>query len=113
MEGDTQTDEVAELPDEPEEPTFNFTFEEPIAVMARGKVDLTEFAEYRKVAWEARAEKIVGRFPTVETVDWEIALERDIDLYARVIRDILKWEQAVPGRPGPRPALDTNSAIRR
>lgn len=75
--------------------------------------DLTEFEELGKVPWEVRAEKIAERFPTVATLDWEAALERDVDLFGRIVRDILKLEQAVPGRPGPRPSLDVPTATRR
>lgn len=94
------------------EEAYDRELEEPIAVVANGK-DLSEFSELRKVAWEARAERIRNRFDSVDQLDWNVALERDIDLFGRVLRDILKLEQAVPGRPGPRPSLDTNSAIRR
>lgn len=93
---------------------FDWTLEEPIAVVAKSTDrDLSEFSAAGKVPWEDRAEKIKARFPSVEKLDWTDALERDEDLFARIIRDILKLEQAVPGRPGPRPSLDVFSATRR
>lgn len=93
---------------------FDWTFEEPIAVVAKSTDrDLTHFAASGKVPWEQRAEAIRDRFPSVDKLDWTEALERDEDLFARIIRDILKLEQAVPGRPGPRPSLDVFSATRR
>lgn len=93
---------------------FDFLYEEPIAVRPReGDVDLNEFIAMGKVPWEERAEKIKERFPSVDQLDWEKALEQDMDLFARILRDILKMEQAVPGRPGPRPSLDVATATRR
>lgn len=76
-------------------------------------VDLTEFTSLGKVSWETRARRIHQRFPSVDDFNWAVALDRDINLFARIVRDILKLEQAVPGRPGPRPSLDKNAAIRR
>lgn len=93
------------------DPDFLPELEEPIAVMRRGHK--RDSPEVRRVAWEARAENIRDEFPSVSQLDWEKALERDIDLFGRVLEDILKLEQATPGRPGPRPSLDMNSAIRR
>lgn len=64
----------------------------------------------RKAAWLARAEQIRQRFPEVENLDWKSALSKDDGLFARVLRDMLKLEQAVPGRSGPRPSLDQDDA---
>lgn len=90
---------------------YNWALEEPIAVMARGKK--TDLSELKKVAWEQRAAQISKRFESVDKLNWSGALERDMELFGRILRDILKLEQAVPGRPGPRPSLDINDAIRR
>ena len=87
--------------------------EEPIAVRPKDPHDLAAFAALGKIPWEMRAEKIRARFPSVSTFNWDHALDIDMDLYGRVIRDILKAELAVPGRPGPRPSLDVESATRR
>ncbi len=95
-----------------DEQPYNWALEEPIAVMGRGKT-AAEHAELKKVAWENRAVSIQQRFPSVEQLEWSGALERDMDLFGRILRDILKLEQAVPGRPGPRPSLDVHAAIRR
>lgn len=93
---------------------FDYFYEEPIAVRPKSTdVDLSEFIAAGKVPWEDRAERIRKRFPTVDVLDWEDALARDVDLFGRIIRDILKLEQAVPGRPGPRPSLDVFAATRR
>jgi transcriptional regulator with XRE-family HTH domain len=60
----------------------------------------------RKAAWIVRAEQIRNRFPEVTDLDWKAALTKDDGLFARVLRDMLKLEQAIPGRSGPRPSLD-------
>lgn len=77
------------------------------------RVHPSDLAAVGKVPWEKRARKIRERFPSVDKLNWEAALDHDIDLFGRIVRDILKLEQAVPGRPGPRPSLDINAAIRR
>lgn len=103
------TDEEQEIED-----VFDWALEDPIAVVTHRKdIDLSEFSELKKVAWEQRSKKIQKRFESVEAVDWDVALGRDINLFGRILRDILKLEQAVPGRPGPRPSLDQHAAIRR
>lgn len=75
--------------------------------------DLSQFVEMGKVPWEKRAQKVRARFQSVDAPDWRPEFENDLDLFGRVMRDILKLEQAVPGRPGPRPALDVADATRR
>lgn len=37
---------------------------------------------------------------------WQKAFDRDDDLLFQIVKDIFKSDQAIPGRPGPRPALD-------
>lgn len=64
----------------------------------------------RKDAWHQRAKEIYARFPEVQDLDWNAALNRDEELFARVLRDMLKLEQAIPGRSGPRPSLDEDAA---
>jgi len=66
--------------------------------------DLSRFRpEGKKLSNEERTRLIKQTFPTVETLDWKRAFDEDIDLFGRMIRDILKIDQSVPGRPGPRP----------
>lgn len=102
---------MSDIPQTDEAP-YNWALEEPIAVMGRGKKS-ADHSELKKVAWEQRSAQIRERFDSVDNLNWSSALERDMDLFGRIIRDILKLEQAVPGRPGPRPSLDINDAIRR
>lgn len=75
--------------------------------------DVTPYERLGKVSWEVRAKKIKEDFPSVQNLDWDKALARDMDLFGRVMRDILKLEQASPGRPGPRPSLDMAAATKR
>jgi DNA-binding phage protein len=75
--------------------------------------DATPYERLGKVSWEVRAKKIKEQFPSVTNLNWDRALEKDMDLFGRVLRDILKLEQAAPGRPGPRPSLDMAAATRR
>jgi hypothetical protein len=84
-----------------------------VAHETASSADLTEFTSLGKVPWEERAEQIRARFPTVKEFDWNTNLASDLDLFGRMVRDVLKLEQAVPGRPGPRPSLDVGVATRR
>jgi DNA-binding phage protein len=77
--------------------------------------DLQAFVETEQnpVPWDRRARLIVRQFGSVEQLAWRKAFRTDLDLYARTIKDILKLDQAPPGRPGPRPALDYDQGIAR
>lgn len=59
----------------------------------------------RRVPWEERMRLIEQEFPGVLTADFNVVL-RDNDIFARVLKDILKVDQVEPGRAGPRPNLD-------
>ena len=80
---------------------------------ARPEYDFSRF--HCRLPWEERLALIRDALPSSplmgpssgETREaWQRAFEHDIDLMGRVLRDLLKADQAVPGRPGPRPALD-------
>lgn len=60
-----------------------------------------------------RQRLITEQFPSVRDLDWGKAFDNDIDLFGRIIRDILKVEQPQSGRPGPRLALDYDDGIKR
>jgi DNA-binding phage protein len=81
--------------------------------MSDSGFDVTPYERLGKVSWEVRAKKIKEQFPSVANLNWNRALEKDMDLFGRVLRDILKLEQAAPGRPGPRPSLDMAAATLR
>lgn len=57
-----------------------------------------------------RKDKIHEVFPSTASLNWEKAFDRDPDILGRMLRDILKLDQLVPGRPGPRKTLDQNKA---
>lgn len=56
---------------------------------------------------------ILSQFGSVERLSWRKAFSSDIDLFGRLVKDILKLDQAQPGRPGPRPALDYDQGVAR
>lgn len=80
--------------------------------------DLSVFVEANKTkgkkrSWEARRKLIEDRFPSVATLDWKKAFDRDMDLFADILRDILKADAAAPGRSGPKPAVDYRQGVTR
>ena len=64
----------------------------------------------KKIPWAKRLEAIKQDWPSIENLNWEKAFQEDIELFGRIVRDILKQEQAEPGHSGPRPSLDKNTA---
>lgn len=71
------------------------------------KMNAQEKSQGKRVPWKERYAVVVEQFPSVETLDWERAF-RDPELLGRVLRDILKADQAQGKQsgPGPRPVLD-------
>ena len=63
-----------------------------------------------RTPWTERLKTIKSQWPSVENLNWEKAFREDIELFGRIIRDILKQEQAEPGHSGPRPSLDQKTA---
>lgn len=93
---------------------FDPRYEHPIAVRpARTEDTLATYRALGKIPWEERYEAIISDYPSVLDESWADRFGNDVELLGRVLRDILKLEQAVPGRPGPRPALDVDDAQRR
>lgn len=66
-----------------------------------------------KIPWTKRLDLIHKEFPSTLQLDWAAALSRDVELYGRILRDILKVDQAPHGRSGPRPVLDKGVALER
>lgn len=64
----------------------------------------------KRVPWEDRLKLIDDEFPGVLDVDLNMFL-RDPNLFARVMKDILKVDQIEPGRAGPRPNLDYDRGL--
>lgn len=93
---------------------FDPQLEHPIAVRpAADDVDLDSYRRLGKIPWEERYEAIIDDYPSVADEPWAERFDNDLEVLGRVLRDILKLEQAVPGRPGPRPSLDVDDAQRR
>ena len=83
---------------------------------ANGSVEETRIAKDEKLAIfrdesgrpkkmpKADREALIAKeFPSTQDMDWEGALSRDSDLFARIMRDIIKLDQREPGKAGPRP----------
>lgn len=62
-------------------------------------------SQKKRVPWDERLKLIESEFPGALQADFNIVL-RDNDVFARVLKDILKVDQIEPGRAGPRPNLD-------
>lgn len=56
----------------------------------------------KKLTASDRRELISEQFPSVDQLDWGEALSRNDDLFARIMRDIIKLDQSEPGKSGPR-----------
>lgn len=65
-----------------------------------------------KMPWPERMALINEQFPSTVKLEWQRAFN-DIELFGRVLRDILKVDQTVPGRSGPRPVLNQHEAMAR
>lgn len=77
-----------------------------------------DYAEFhRKMSWDDRQALIRKRFPSTATLAgpnsgevWRRVMDNDIDLAGRILREVLRVDQATPGRLGPRLALDAAKA---
>lgn len=65
----------------------------------------------KRVPWEERLQMIHEEFPGTRDPDWNQIL-RDPDVFARILRDVLKVDQIEVGRAGPRPNLDVERGMR-
>jgi Helix-turn-helix len=81
--------------------------------------DLTRFAEdnvnwkalRKRVPWEQRIKMIHEEFPATRDPAWNQILQNP-DIFARILRDVLKVDQIEAGRAGPRPNLDVERGMR-
>lgn len=75
--------------------------------VAEQQLDLDLFEQLNtrdpKPGWAQRAHLVRRRFPSLERLNTAAALREDWDMFATVMRDILKVGQEPPGRSGPRP----------
>lgn len=78
------------------------------------KPDLAKFASPgKKLSWERRRALIEENFPDIVKLDWKKAFDEDIDLFAAIMRDIIKIDAATPGRSGPKPAVSAEEGFAR
>lgn len=76
-------------------------------------LDVFRKASEEKMPWTKRVELIKQQFPSTVRLDWNEVFRQDPAVLGRIINDILKADQAEPGRPGKRPALDVAAAEER
>lgn len=65
----------------------------------------------RRLVWTERVELIYQHFPKCRDADWNVVLS-DLDSLGEVVRDILRLEQAEPGKSGPRPAPQVGQGMK-
>ena len=63
----------------------------------------------RKENWNKSYKEIKTKFPHVDSLNWDLALESDPKLFTSLLNDLLKAE-GKRSRPGKRPTLDRNIA---
>lgn len=87
-------------------------------------VDLEPFADLDKTAvrgkrvpWQRRVDLIFKQFPSTKAIhsgtevpNWRKAFDKDLDLFAWILRDVLKADGATPGRSGPKPTVNRAAA---
>jgi transcriptional regulator with XRE-family HTH domain len=65
----------------------------------------------RRLSWDERVALIYDHFPGCKNPNWNVILD-DLDTLGEVVRDILRIEQAVPGKSGPRPSPDVKEGMK-
>jgi plasmid maintenance system antidote protein VapI len=89
-----------------------------VAIQALSRVDVfladseaSAALKGRRLTWDERVELIFEHFPSARNPDWNTILS-DIDTLGEVVRDILRLEQATPGKSGPRPAPEIAAGMK-
>ena len=80
-------------------------------VMAIVEAEQLAKQEGRRFAWAERAELIKKQFPSCRDAEWVRHFDKDPDKLAELIRDLLKIDQQVPGKSGPRPSPEFKPGI--
>jgi lambda repressor-like predicted transcriptional regulator len=65
----------------------------------------------KRIPWAERVRLVHEHFPSTVSLDWRKALSNPETL-PQILRDILRLEQADPGRSGPRPAPDYEEGLK-
>lgn len=74
------------------------------------QLDLFTQATQAKLPWADRVKLINATFPSTVRLDWKKLFDQDVGLLGDLVNDIIKADQAVPGRPGKRAAVDPKIA---
>jgi plasmid maintenance system antidote protein VapI len=74
-------------------------------------VDEASRRKGRRLSWNERVEIIYDFFPRSKDPDWNLILQ-DLDSFGEIVRDILRLEQATPGKSGPRPSPDLREGMK-
>ncbi len=59
-----------------------------------------------KRSWEERSKEIRKQFPSIDNLDWRKVFDEREEIFAHILRDMLKVDAKEPGTPGPRPEID-------
>lgn len=65
----------------------------------------------RRLSWDERVAMIYDHFPGCKNPNWNVILS-DMDTLGEVVRDILRLEQATPGKSGPRPSPEVREGMK-
>jgi plasmid maintenance system antidote protein VapI len=65
----------------------------------------------RRLSWDERIALIYDHFPGCKNPNWNVILS-DMDTLGEVVRDILRLEQATPGKSGPRPSPEIKEGMK-
>lgn len=83
-------------------------------VTADRALDLARFEEINeaevKVPWQQRMTLIQDVFPSTAYLDWKKLFDQDPGILGDLVNDIIKADQAEPGRPGKRAAVEPGVA---
>lgn len=66
----------------------------------------------RKFTWAERVEMVHEHFPSTQKSSKWVSSIDDMDILGDIVRDILRLDQAEPGKSGPRPAPDAKMGVR-
>jgi transcriptional regulator with XRE-family HTH domain len=57
---------------------------------------------HRRVPWEERSAEILQQYPSITAINWRSEFDRTPEMFARLVKDVLKLEGESTGRSGPR-----------
>lgn len=79
--------------------------------MNRSKERDIDYSPFQgKMPWEKRQAMIEALFPSIQNLDLLQVFRQDPAVMGKIVNDIIKHDQAEPGRPGKRPSLNVKAA---